>query len=153
MKKPRLTDVPGHQSHMVHCPVWEKRRRWHWPRGGEGLGLGGSELAHGHMGPVCKSPCSGSSASPGSSRTGATQKPLGQSRWGPEPPGGREPCPQHGYMIFSCPGRPGWVVEASAWRAGHGWRGAEPAAGGAVPGLRAGVAATGGSWRERAQRR
>lgn len=59
MKKPRLTDVLGHQSHTVHCPAWEKRRGWHGLRGGEGLGLGGSELAQGHRGPVCKSPCSG----------------------------------------------------------------------------------------------
>lgn len=50
----------------------------------------------------------------------------------------REPCPQRGCKIFSCTGHPGWVVEAGAWRAGHGWRGAEPAAGGAVPGLRSG---------------
>lgn len=88
MKKPRLTDVPGHQSHMVHCPVWEKRRQWHWLRGGEVFGLGRSEFAQGHMGLVCKSPC-WSGASPGSLRTGSTQRLPCQSWWGPEPRGGR----------------------------------------------------------------
>lgn len=146
MKKPRLTDVLGHQSHTVHCPAWEKWRGWHGLHGGEGLGLGGSELAQGHWVQFVNPPAVRDL--PVFFGYKVNQRLLCQGRWGPKPRGGRRGCTARNRRV-----RPGWVIAAGAWRAGRGRRGAEPAAGGAVPRLPAAVAAVEGSWRERAQRR
>lgn len=103
---------------MVHGPAWEKRRRG--LRGGEGLG--GAELAQGHT------PLLGVRGSPGSFGFSLHPKaaPLGSVGSGAL---GRA---QAGVAAV---GHPGWVAGAGAWRAGRAWRGAELAAGGAVPGL------------------
>lgn len=103
------------------------------------------------MGPVCECPCGPrlarvlriqgppEAALPGSVGSQA-------SGWA------RERCPLPGCTARSRRELPGWVVVAGAWRAERRRRGAEPAAGGAVPRLPAAVAAAEGSWRERPQR-